>query len=55
MHQLNEGDIVPAEHLVFEGGDIAVPDRPGMGIELDSDMVAKYARKFERDGPYWPC
>ena len=55
MHQLNEADIVPAERLVFEGGDIVVPDRPGMGIELDRDMVEKYARKYETDGPYWPC
>ena len=54
MHQLLESDIVPAEHLVFEGGDIRVPDRPGMGIILDEEEVKKYARKFETDGPYWP-
>ena len=51
----NLGDIVPADLLVFEGGDIVVPDRPGMGIELDRDMVEKYARNYEEDGPFWPC
>jgi len=54
MHLLLENDIVPQELLVFEGGDIRVPDRPGMGIELDTEMVEKYARKYETDGPYWP-
>jgi L-alanine-DL-glutamate epimerase-like enolase superfamily enzyme len=55
MHQLNENDIVPAELLAFDGGDIEVLSRPGMGIELDIDMVEKYARKFREDGPFWPC
>ena len=55
MHQLNENDIVSTDLLRFEGGDIRVPDGSGMGIELDTDMVEKYARKYEEDGPFWPC
>lgn len=54
MHQLLEEDIVPASLLVFEGGDIIVPDRPGLGVELDRDVVDKYARKYRDDGPFWP-
>ena len=55
MHQLNENDTVPAEDLIFEGGDIQVPDRPGLGIRLDRDVVDHYAKRFVEKGPFWPC
>ena len=55
MHQLNENDTVPAEDLIFEGGDIQVPDRPGLGIRLDRDAVDHYAKRFVEKGPFWPC
>lgn len=52
---LNDNDIVPPEDLVFEGGDICVPDRPGLGIRLDRDVVDFYAKRFGEKGPFWPC
>ena len=37
---------------MFEGGRIQVPERPGLGIELDLDQVAKFARNYEKVGQY---
>jgi glucarate dehydratase len=42
-------DIVTAPH-VFEDGHLPVPEGPGLGVELDPDRLAKYAREFERQG-----
>ena len=36
-------DDVLAEPLHFEAGSLAVPDAPGLGVEVDEDKVAKYA------------
>ncbi|MDP6114005.1 MAG: mandelate racemase/muconate lactonizing enzyme family protein [Planctomycetota bacterium] len=54
MHQLLEKDIVREGLLKFEDGHIAVPDRPGLGIELDEDQVERYSRLYEDKGPYHP-
>jgi L-alanine-DL-glutamate epimerase-like enolase superfamily enzyme len=52
MHQLLENDIVAPELLEFEAGHLVVPDRPGLGVELDEDRVEQYARRYEEQGPY---
>jgi len=52
MHQLLAKDIVVDGLLMFEGGRIQVPERPGLGIELDLDQVAKFARNYEKVGQY---
>ena len=53
MHQLLEQDIIVSGLLEFDStGHITVPDRPGLGIEIDEDQVAKYARAYESDGAY---
>jgi L-alanine-DL-glutamate epimerase-like enolase superfamily enzyme len=52
MHQLLEKDIVKPGLLEFEDGHLAVPDRPGLGIELNEEMVARYAKRYEREGAY---
>ncbi len=36
-------DDVLAEPLVFRGGRIAVPDRPGLGVEVDEDKLERYS------------
>ncbi|MDA0746411.1 MAG: mandelate racemase/muconate lactonizing enzyme family protein [bacterium] len=53
MHQLLENDIVVPGLLEFEEGHLAVPDRPGLGVELDRDMVERYARLYAEQGPYY--
>ena len=52
MHQLLAEDIVVDGLLDFDGGRIAVPDRPGLGIELDRDRVEKFARAYDQVGQY---
>ena len=52
MHQLLESDIVAPGLLDFQEGHLAVPDRPGLGVELNEDKVEEYARRFEEKGPY---
>jgi L-alanine-DL-glutamate epimerase-like enolase superfamily enzyme len=38
------------EPLDYTGGRLAVPDRPGLGLEIDSDKVARFAARFEEEG-----
>lgn len=53
MHQLLEQDVIVEGTLTFEGGNLTVPERPGLGIELDTDAVERYARHYEKEGPYY--
>lgn len=34
-------DVVDTSHLTFRGGAIAVPDRPGLGVEIDYQALAR--------------
>ncbi|HCR17233.1 MAG TPA: hypothetical protein DIU35_07095 [Candidatus Latescibacteria bacterium] len=52
MHQLLENDTIRPGLLTFDQGHLDVPDRPGLGIELDLDMVDRYAKRYEEHGPY---
>ena len=36
----------------FQNGKLRIPDAPGIGVELDYEKVAKYARLYEREGYY---
>lgn len=38
--------------MPYVEGCIAVPDAPGLGIELDRDKVLRYAELFKKLGPY---
>jgi L-alanine-DL-glutamate epimerase-like enolase superfamily enzyme len=53
MHHLLEGDILADGVLSFEQGDLAVPERPGLGIRLDPERVERYARLYEERGPFY--
>ncbi|TWD80369.1 glucarate dehydratase [Kribbella amoyensis] len=50
-HHLRD-DIVAGGKLRYEDGAIAVPDGPGLGVELDRDKLAEYAELFRELGPY---
>jgi hypothetical protein len=41
-HQLYEHELL-AEPIVVQEGTAEVPDRPGLGYDLDEDAIAKYA------------
>jgi len=52
MHQLLDGDTVVDGLLEFDQGHIVVPDRPGLGIELDWDRIERHARRYREEGPF---
>ena len=51
MHQLLEESLATTP-LPLAGGRVAVPDRPGLGFELDLDAVGRARARHEADGPY---
>jgi glucarate dehydratase len=50
-HHLTD-DVIEGGKLSYKDGAIAVPDGPGLGVTLDPDRVAKYARMYEESGGY---
>jgi L-alanine-DL-glutamate epimerase-like enolase superfamily enzyme len=51
MHQLL-AERLTTSALEQDGGTLRVPDRPGLGFELDEDAVARARERHERRGPY---
>ncbi|TDW61032.1 enolase C-terminal domain-like protein [Kribbella pratensis] len=45
-------DIIAGGKRPYVDGAIAVPDGPGLGVELDRDKLAEYAELFRELGPY---
>ncbi|NUW43682.1 enolase C-terminal domain-like protein [Nonomuraea rhodomycinica] len=50
-HQLRD-DVIEGGPLSYEGGAIAVPTAPGLGVRLDKDKVARYAELYRELGGY---
>ena len=50
-HQLVD-DVIEGGKLAYEGGSIAVPSAPGLGVRLDRDKLARYHEEFRRLGAY---
>ena len=50
-HHLND-DIIEGGKLEYEGGSIAVPTTPGLGVRLDRDKLAEYSELYKRLGSY---
>jgi L-alanine-DL-glutamate epimerase-like enolase superfamily enzyme len=48
---LLEHDLV-SPRWAFEDGHLRVPSGPGLGVEIDEEAVARYERRFERDGEF---
>jgi L-alanine-DL-glutamate epimerase-like enolase superfamily enzyme len=46
-----ENDLL-AEPLTFESGSLRVPDRPGLGIELNREALEHYKKMFTRFGEF---
>jgi L-alanine-DL-glutamate epimerase-like enolase superfamily enzyme len=51
MHQLL-AERLTTTALEQDGGTLSVPDRPGLGFELDEDAVARARERHARQGPY---
>nr|WP_202888547.1 enolase C-terminal domain-like protein [Kribbella solani] len=50
-HHLRD-DLIVGGKLPYVDGAIAVPEAPGLGVELDRDKLAEYAELFRELGPY---
>jgi L-alanine-DL-glutamate epimerase-like enolase superfamily enzyme len=47
---LLEDDVVTGGRLPYRNGALAVPEGPGIGVELDAERVERYAELYEREG-----
>jgi glucarate dehydratase len=50
-HHLTD-DIIKGGKMKYRGGKIAVPQGPGLGVELDRDKLAQYAELYKELGGY---
>jgi glucarate dehydratase len=50
-HHLTD-DVIAGGKLAFEDGALAVPDKPGLGVELDHARVEQYAELYRELGNY---
>src|SRR5579863_7466940 len=50
-HHLTD-DIIQGGLLKYEGGSIAVPDGPGLGVKLDREKLGQYSELYKRLGGY---
>jgi glucarate dehydratase len=46
-----DGDIIKGGKLQFKDGAMAVPDKPGLGVEVDDDALAERHEQFLREKP----
>lgn len=46
-----DGDIIKGGKLQFKDGHMAVPDAPGLGVEVDDDALAERHEQFLRETP----
>jgi glucarate dehydratase len=50
-HHLTD-DIIAGGKFKYEGGAIAVPEGPGLGVKLDRDKLGEYSELYKRLGSY---
>src|SRR5436190_22642255 len=50
-HQLSD-DIIEGGPMLYEGGSIAVPSKPGLGVALNRDKLRQYSELYQRLGGY---
>lgn len=46
------GDVLEGGMFHYSGGEIRVPEGPGLGVSLDRDRISEYAELYERLGGY---
>jgi glucarate dehydratase len=46
--QTERDEIVDGGRIRFEGGAVVIPDKPGLGVELDEDQLARGRERYER-------
>jgi glucarate dehydratase len=46
--QTERDEVVQGGRIRFDGGAVRIPDKPGLGIELDHDQVARSRERYER-------
>jgi L-alanine-DL-glutamate epimerase-like enolase superfamily enzyme len=51
-YNLLDEDVIAGGPPAFEDGALSLPDRPGIGIELDRERVALYEEAYLRDGEF---
>jgi glucarate dehydratase len=51
-HHLTD-DIIEGGKLQYVHGEIAVPSRPGLGVDLDPDRMARYSEAYRKQGHYF--
>jgi glucarate dehydratase len=47
-----EDDVIAGGKVHYDGGTLAVPTGPGLGVRLDRDKLTEYHAEFRRLGPY---
>lgn len=52
MHQLLIEDLIVSPDLTPQAGNLGLPDRPGLGFEIDRDAVARAAERYRTDERY---
>lgn len=50
-HHLTD-DIIEGGKMTYEGGSLALPEGPGLGVTLDRDKLAQYAEHYREVGGY---
>ena len=43
-------DVIEGEPMIFTNGAVRVPDRPGLGVDLDRDALARLHEQYLRCG-----
>jgi len=41
-------EIVAGGRIQFEDGNVVIPDKPGLGVELDYDQLARGRERYEK-------
>jgi L-alanine-DL-glutamate epimerase-like enolase superfamily enzyme len=52
MYDWLDDDIIQGGKIPIEGGCQAVPEGPGLGVQLDREKVARYNENYKRVGKY---